>query len=117
MPTLSQGVGPAGTETNARIYGGAMIQIAMIETNKAARLMKALCNHFARKITARYEGDKGFIEFKDGKCELTSTSSMLKFQVQAETFEGLDHVKRAVTKHLEHFTPGEEIQFSWKEPS
>ncbi len=35
-----------------------MIQVAMIETDKAERLMKALCNNFARKITARYEGDK-----------------------------------------------------------
>jgi hypothetical protein len=35
-----------------------MIQIATIEIEKAERLMKALCNHFARKITSRYEGDK-----------------------------------------------------------
>jgi hypothetical protein len=57
-----------------------MIQIATIETIKTERLMKALCNHFSRKITAHYEGDKGTIEFGDGKCELTATASALTFK-------------------------------------
>jgi hypothetical protein len=50
-----------------------MIQIAIIETSKAERFMKALCNHFVRKNPARYEGDKGYIEFGDGKCEITAS--------------------------------------------
>jgi uncharacterized protein len=94
-----------------------MIQIATIETSKAERFMKALCNHFARKIAARYEGDKGYIEFGNGKCEITATSSALKFQAEAETAEGLDHVKRAVVKHLVRFMPPEDIQIIWENPS
>lgn len=94
-----------------------MIQIAALETDKAERLMKALCNHFARKITARYEGNKGYIEFGDGKCEITATSSTLTFQAEAEDVDGLDHVKRAVVKHLQRFTNGEDVQFDWKDLS
>ena len=94
-----------------------MIQIATIETSKAGRLMKALCNHFARKITARYEGDKGYIEFGDGKCEITATSSALKFQAEADTADGLEHVKRAVVKHLLRFSPEDDFQINWKDPS
>jgi uncharacterized protein len=92
-----------------------MIQIAIIETDKAERLMKALCNHFARKVTARYEGDKGYIEFGDGKCEISATSSTLKFLAESDTTDGLDHVKRAVDKHLRRFTPEEDIQFEWRD--
>ena len=94
-----------------------MIQITTIETDKAERLMKALCNHFARKRTARYEGNKGYIEFGDGKCEITATSSTLEFQVESDTADGLEHVKRAVTKHLLHFTPEEDLQINWNNPS
>jgi uncharacterized protein len=94
-----------------------MIQIATIETDKAERLMKALCNHFARKITARYEGDKGYIEFGGGKCEITATSSTLKFLAESETTDGLDHVKRAVEKHLLRFTPEDNYHFHWSESS
>lgn len=36
---------------------------------------------FARKITAQYERDKGYIEFGDGKCELTATSRLLAIQI------------------------------------
>jgi len=92
-----------------------MIQIATLETDKAERLMKALCNHFARKITARYEGNKGYIEFGDGKCEITANSNTLIFQAEADIVEGLDHVKRAVEKHLLRFTSGEDFQFDWKD--
>jgi uncharacterized protein len=94
-----------------------MIQTATIETDKAERLMKALCNHFARKRTASYEGNKGFIDFGDGKCEITTTSSTLEFKAEADAVEGLDHVKRAVNNHLGRFTSGEEIQINWKDPS
>jgi uncharacterized protein len=94
-----------------------MIQIAVIETNKAERLMKALCNHFARKTTARYEGDKGYIEFGDGTCEITTTSSTLNFQAEADTTDGMDHVKRAVDKHLSRFTSEDNFQLNWRDPS
>jgi len=94
-----------------------MIQIAIVKTDKAERLMKALCNHFNRKRTARYEGDKGYINFGDGKCELTATPAELRFQAEAEQAEGLDHVKQAVEKHLMRFTPEDNYQLLWREPS
>jgi len=94
-----------------------MIQIAKIETEKAERLMKALCNHFARKITASYEGNKGFIEFGDGKCEITATPSTLEFQAVANNIDDLDHVKQVVAKHLIRFSPEDDFQFNWSVPS
>ncbi len=95
-----------------------MNQIATIETNKAERLMKALCNHFARKINAHYEGNKGYIEFVGmGKCEITATASSLTLQVDAENEDNLSRLKQVVADHLLRFMPGETIQISWKEPT
>jgi uncharacterized protein len=94
-----------------------MIQITTIETNKAERLMKALCNHFARKITARYEGNKGYIEFGDGKCEITAASNTLTLQVEAENADNLSRVAHVVADHLLRFAPGEDIQINWKDLS
>lgn len=90
-----------------------MIQIASIPTDRAERLMKALCNHFARKITAHYEADKGYIEFGDGKCEITATPSTLTLQVEAESAEQLARVADVVARHLLKFTPDEEIAIEW----
>jgi uncharacterized protein len=94
-----------------------MIKIATIETTKAERLMKALCNHFARKITARYEGDKGYIEFGDGKCEITAASDTLTLQVEAENADNLARVERVVVEHLLRFAPEDNFQISWRDPS
>jgi hypothetical protein len=94
-----------------------MIRITSIQTDKAERLMKALCNHFARKITARYEGNKGYIDFGDGKCEITATSSTLTFQVEAENTDNLSLVERVIGDHLVRFTPGEDIQITWRDAS
>jgi uncharacterized protein len=95
--------------------GGHMIQIAIVQTEKAERLMKALCNHFSRKTTARYEGDKGYVDFGDGKCELTAGSSTLTLQVEAQNAEALTRLTQVVADHLERFTPGEELAIRWGE--
>jgi uncharacterized protein len=94
-----------------------MIQTTSIETNKAERLMKALCNHFARRITAKYEGDKGYIEFPGGKCEISVTPTTLTMQVEAEDADYLSQLKQVMVDHLLRFTPDENFQFNWKDLS
>jgi hypothetical protein len=93
-----------------------MIHTATIETTKAERLMKALCNHFARKIQAGYEGDKGYVQFQDGRCELVATDNSLTLQVEADHAEQLSRLKQVVTDHLLRFAPGEDLQVNWREP-
>ena len=92
-----------------------MIETARIETSKAERLMKALCNHFARKITAGYEDDRGYVQFQDGKCELIATSDTLSLQVEAENAENLSRVKKVVVDHLLRFAPGEKFEINWSD--
>jgi hypothetical protein len=94
-----------------------MSQIAAIETEKAERLLKGLCNHFARKRTVSYEGNKGFADCGEGKRELTATASTLNFQAEADAVDGLKHGKRAVGSHLGRFAPDEEIRGNWKDPA
>jgi hypothetical protein len=89
-----------------------MIQTTTIETNKAERLMKALCNHFARKIKAGYEGDRGYVQFQDGICELTATSDALNLQVQAGNAEQLSRLKGVVVDHLLRFTLGKTFKLT-----
>lgn len=92
-----------------------MIHSANIATTRAERTLKALCNHFARKTTAGYEGDKGFIDFGDGRCELVATPEALLLQVEAANAGSLARVERVVADHLLRFTPEEEIQIQWHE--
>lgn len=68
---------------------------------------KALCDHFARKTNAHYEGEKGFIQFGDGKCEITASATSLMLQVKAEVAENLACLQRVVGDRLLLFTPDE----------
>ena len=94
-----------------------MIQEATIQTDKAERIMKTVCNHFARKTTASYEGNKGYVEFGDGKCEITVTSNTMLLQLSADNVDNLSRVQNVVVKHLLRFAPGENLQINWSEPA
>ncbi len=86
-----------------------------IETDRAERLMKALCNHFARKNPAGYEGNKGFAEFDYGKCDIEVVENKMFLKIFAENEENMEHLKFVVEKHLKKFSPDEEIVFDWSD--
>ena len=90
-----------------------MYKETTVETNRAERLMKALCNHLGRKNTAGYEGNKGFVEFDYGKCEIEVDENKMFFKLSAENDESMTHLKFVVEKHLRKFSPDEEIEFNW----
>jgi hypothetical protein len=81
---------------------------ATVETQKADRYMRALCNHFARKVTAEYEGNHGTVQFGFGNCEFDVTDNALNILVQAEDNERLAQVKDVVGGHLERFAASAE---------
>lgn len=87
---------------------------ANVTTAKADRYMRALCNHFARKVTAEYEGTRGTVQFGFGYCEFNVTDNTLGIFVQAEDNELLDRVKSVVSSHLEQFTGNAEtVTIEW----
>lgn len=57
---------------------------ATVATEKGARYMKALVNHFSRKIDASYKGNQGQISFGFGRCEVEAQSGRLIFIAESE---------------------------------
>lgn len=94
-----------------------MISIVEIKTEKAERLMKALCNHFARKTQAGYENNQGHIQFQFGNCELESTATTLNIRVEAMDLENLSRTQKVVADHLIRFNPEENLQVNWSDVS
>jgi uncharacterized protein len=94
-----------------------MINQATVNTEKAERLMKALCNHFARKTNASYEGEKGIVDFGDGRCDLTASATTLTLLVEAATVENLARIQHVVGDHLQRFTPEEPLEIEWGSPA
>lgn len=88
---------------------------ATVKTENAGRIIKTLCNHFARKVDASYEGNNGRINFPFGDCQLTAQEDALLINIEAESDTLLDRAKYVVGDHLIRFAPKEEIVLEWVE--
>ena len=86
---------------------------AQVQTDKAMRYLKALCNHFKRKVEASYEGNHGVAYFPFGKCAMEATDEALLIEVFAPSEELLGRVKFVVADHLIRFGEKDELQIEW----
>jgi len=88
---------------------------ATVQTPKASRYLKALCNHFNRKVTAEYDDNHGTVQFGFGTCEMDADDQQLVIRVQAEDDENFARVKYVVSDHLERFSGDEGLRVQWEE--
>lgn len=86
---------------------------ANVQTEKASRYMKALCNHFNRKVTAEYNDERGTVQFGFGYCEMQADDNALSIQIQADTDENFERVKYVVADHLVRFGTNDELVVNW----
>ena len=86
---------------------------AQVDTAKAPRYLKALCNHFDRKATARYDDNSGHVQFPFGECTLRADENALLIQVVAESETKFARVKHVVADHLARFGVNEELVVNW----
>lgn len=89
------------------------VATAQVNTTKAARYLKALCNHFDRKANARYDDSSGHVQFPFGECTLRATEDALLIQVVAESETMFARVKNVVADHLVRFGVNEELLVNW----
>ncbi len=87
---------------------------ATVQTEKAARYMKAMINHFGRKTDAAYEGNRGYVEFGFGRCEIEAQDEALSFQLKGAGNQGLDQLKWMVDKHITRFSQNEIATLNWQ---
>lgn len=90
-----------------------LVAYACVETAKALRYLKALCNHFDRKVTASYDDVNGCIQFPFGDCELHAAADALLITVSAESETMLARTKDVVADHLVRFGEKEELAVNW----
>lgn len=87
----------------------------IVETSKASRYLKALCNHFAQKVTAEYRNNRGTVQFGFGYCELVAEYNTLIIRIKAENESNLARVKHVVGDHLIRFGSAERLVIAWED--
>ena len=84
-----------------------------VKTAKGARYLRALCNHFDRKVTAEYTDNNGRVQFGFADCTMAATDTSLIINVQANDHEGIERAKFVVSDHLTRFAPTENLTIAW----
>lgn len=90
---------------------------SQVKTDKASRYLKALCNHFDRKVQATYNDNHGDVQFGFGNCQMDASDDALSISIQAEDAEHFDRVKHVIADHLIRFAPNESLQVEWVDQS
>ncbi|MCA9884626.1 MAG: DUF2218 domain-containing protein [Anaerolineae bacterium] len=90
---------------------------AIVETEKASRYMKALCNHFDRKVTATYDDDQGTVQFGFGDCQMQASSDSLVIDIQADGDENFNRIKHVIGDHLIRFSGEDITAIEWVDES
>ncbi len=86
---------------------------AQVQTPKASRYLKALCNHFNRKVSAEYNDQHGSVQFGFGVCTMDASADVLTLRVQAEDVDNFARVKWVVADHLIRFSSDEGLEVVW----
>lgn len=86
---------------------------ATIQTVKARRYMKALVNHFNKKVSAAYTDDSGYIEFGFGRCDIQASDDTLTFQATSNDADNLNLLQGVISNHLVRFTQNEIPDLTW----
>lgn len=90
---------------------------ATVETEKASRYLKALCNHFDRKVEASYSETQGSVAFGFANCQMNASDGALTINIEAESDENFERVKYVISDHLIRFAPNEELSINWEDES
>lgn len=88
---------------------------ATVYTSKASRYLKALCNHFDRKVDATYDDNHGKVQFGFAYCELDANDETLEIRIKAQSEDNFARVKHVVGDHLERFSGKDALQVHWVE--
>ena len=90
---------------------------ASVQTDKSLRYLKALCNHFNRKVEANYSGNLGKVTFPFGQCVMEATEDALLIDVSAANDEWFERTKFVVADHLIRFGEKDDLTVEWADRS
>lgn len=92
-----------------------MIQsTARVDTDRAGRYLAQLCRHFAHKVRAEWDDQRGLADFGWGTCAMEATDQALLLRAEAPDAQALDRVEHVVADHAERFGARDGLTVAWQ---
>lgn len=89
---------------------GLVRQWARVETPKASRYLQQLCKHFAHKVDAEFDAEKGRAALPGGETRLAADADALSIAVEGAAPADMVRVRFVVEEHLLRFAFREDMQ-------
>jgi uncharacterized protein len=86
---------------------------ARVDTDRASRYLVQLCRHFAHKVPAEWDEQRGRADFGWGTCTLTAAPGALHLQAEAPDEPGLARVEHVVADHATRFGARDNLTVVW----
>lgn len=91
-----------------------MESTARVSTERPARYIKQLAEHFGNRIETAYSDEGGTLNFAFGRCELIAEDGAIVLRAEAEDDESLTRVEDVTGRHLERFGQKHELAVAWR---
>lgn len=83
-------------------------------TASASKYLQQLCKHFAHKVPAEWDSEKGEVSFPFGFCRMDAVDSCLMIRCEADKDLKLVRMKSLIDDHIERFAWREELKLRWQ---
>ncbi len=80
---------------------------SILETEHASKYLQQMCKHFAHKVDAIYDAQKGNVAFPPGPCEMLAEDGLLIIICNSDSDEGVKVMQSIIDQHI--------VKFAWRE--
>ena len=91
-----------------------MITSSKVTTQYGIAYMRRPCKHFAHKIPASVEGNRGSIEFPFGVCTISCDENHMFIRVELDTADEVARAERVIEDHLTRMANKDEPVVRWE---
>lgn len=91
-----------------------MISSSTVTTDHGKAYLKRLCRHFAHKIPATIDGDRGTLEFPFGVCLIDLKDRQMIIQIDVIDPDNADRAERVVADHLIRMANRDKPTVEWQ---
>ena len=91
-----------------------MISTAKVATPHGAAYARRLCKHFAHKLSATFEENRGQIEFPFGLCTIDVDEEHMDIRIELNDEAGADRAERVVADHLVRMANKDDPIVTWE---
>ncbi|EGM75999.1 hypothetical protein Rhein_3991 [Rheinheimera sp. A13L] len=89
-------------------------RVAQVKTPNGSKYLQRLCKHFAHRVSADWDENRGNICFAEGTCTLQADALGLQMICSADSEQELVEIVDTIDRHFIRFAKAEAPELIWQ---